>query len=276
MSLSPVEQLAHSTVRIECDIAGGGISTGTGFFFSLSRDAETFIPVIITNNHVIKGAANGRFLLTLKDKNGGPDIGKWHRLEFNAFEEGWLPHPDASIDLCAMSIAPIVKLAQEKGVNFHFVPLDVSLLPTKEDIKNLVGLESITMIGCPNGLWDQTNNLPIFRKGSLATDYKFDWNGKREFLIDAACFPGSSGSPVLLLDIGSYQDRTEMNVGASRVKLLGVLYAGPQHTVEGEIQIVTVPTQQKAISLAGIPNNLGVCIKADAIREFESAFAKDA
>ena len=53
----------------------------------------------------------------------------------------------------------------------------------------MVGLEAIVMVGYPNGLWDKTNNLPIFRKGVLASDYKYDWNGKKEFLIDALCFP---------------------------------------------------------------------------------------
>lgn len=30
MELSPAEQFAHSTVRIECDMQGGRIGTGTG------------------------------------------------------------------------------------------------------------------------------------------------------------------------------------------------------------------------------------------------------
>jgi len=51
-------------------------------------------------------------------------------------------------------------------------------------------------------LWDAEHNQPVFRSGVLASHYKFDWNGRPEFVIDAACVPGSSGSPVLLVDIG--------------------------------------------------------------------------
>ena len=51
------------------------------------------------------------------------------------------------------------------------------------------------------------------------------------------------------------------------IKLLGVLYAGPQHTVQGEVKIV--PIQQKAIAVSGIPNNLGMVIKAEQLLAFE-------
>ena len=102
----------------------------------------------------------------------------------------------------------------------------------------------------------------------MASDYKRDWNGKKEFLIDAACFPGSSGSPVLLFEIGNYQTRNALVMG-SRIKLLGVLYAGPQHTVQGDVIVVPVATQQRAVAVAGIPNNLGIIIKAEQLLAFE-------
>lgn len=75
MTLSPAEQLAHSTVRIECDLSSGGIGTGTGFFYSLDRSGDQHIPVIVTNKHVVEGAIRGRFLLTLHDGADGPAIG---------------------------------------------------------------------------------------------------------------------------------------------------------------------------------------------------------
>jgi len=54
----------------------------------------------------------------------------------------------------------------------------------------LSAIEDIIMIGYPDGIWDSINNQPIIRRGITATQPKNNFNGKQEFLIDAACFPG--------------------------------------------------------------------------------------
>lgn len=67
----------------------------------------------------------------------------------------------------------------------------------------------------------------------------------KKFLIDAACFPGSSGSPVLIINEGGYVDKHgNLNWGNTRVFLLGILHAGPQHTKckFGTIQFANIPT----------------------------------
>lgn len=272
-ALSAADQLAHSTVRIECDLNGGGVGTGTGFFYRFNITGGAHVPAIVTNKHVVANATKGRFLLTLRDANGSPCVGSHQAFELDAFTRYWVPHPDEDVDLCAMPIAPLIHAAEKENRTFFYTTLDKSLIPTMSDVEDMIGLETVTMVGYPNGLWDSRNNLPIFRRGVLATAYKRDWNDRKEFLIDAACFPGSSGSPVLLFDVGSYFSKSGMNLGASRIKLLGVLYAGPQHTVEGDVRIVHVPTQQRAITVAGIPNNLGIIIKSERLLAFEEIFA---
>jgi hypothetical protein len=135
-------------------------------------------------------------------------------------------------------------------------------------------MEEIVMIGYPNGLWDELHNLPIIRKGITATHPGLRLNGKPEFLIDAACFPGSSGSPVFLANIGSYVSSEGALCAGSRVMLLGTLYAGPQHTTTGEIIIVNVPTDTKQVAVGSIPNNLGYVIHASELLVLEEAVRK--
>ena len=125
------------------------------------------------------------------------------------------------------------------------------------------------MIGYPNGLWDKVNNMPIIRKGITATKYSLDYNGKKEFVIDAACFPGSSGSPVILFNKGGYTDKKgNLKWGSGRLLLLGILYAGPQLRVDGTIRVITTPDSQSIGVQSNIPNNLGYIIKSKAILDF--------
>ncbi len=64
------------------------------------------------------------------------------------------------------------------------------------------------MVGYPVGLWDSVNNMPILRRGSTATLLDWTYEGRQEFVIDAACFPGSSGSPVFKYTVGDYIQQT--------------------------------------------------------------------
>lgn len=273
-NLTITEQLMYSTIRIECDLGGGAISTGTGFLFRFLEENDKFIPAIVTNKHVVKGAVNGSFIFTLADDNGNPLNNKHEKFRFNNFENLWIMHPDPSVDLCIMPIAPILTNAMNKGVNLFFISLDKSLIPSTEEINNLTAMEDIIMIGYPNGIWDSVNNLPILRRGVTATHPKIDYEGKQEFMIDAACYPGSSGSPVLLLNIGSFPMRDGGIAMGNRIKLLGALYAGPQHTARGDIKIMNIPVRQEPVSISRIPNNLGIVIKASKIMDFEEILRK--
>ena len=272
IQLAPSEQIAHSTVRIEIELADGKRGTGTGFFFSFAKERDRHVPVIITNKHVVDSAVRGRFHLTTADLEGNPTYSKHEVFTFEGFQNFWVPHPEYDVDLCAMPIAPILERASQTGKKLFFVPLEMTLVPSVQDLAELTAMEDVLMAGYPNGIWDEQNNMPVLRRGVTATHPNLDWNGKPEFLIDAACFPGSSGSPVFLFNVGGYAQKSGGMAIGTRIKLLGVLYAGPQHTVEGEIRIVNVPILERPISVSTIPNNLGIVVKARKLDAFESFF----
>lgn len=269
------ENLAMSTIRIECRLNNGDISTGTGFFFKFVEQGTDFVPAIITNKHVIEDAVEGKLFFTLSDKNGNPIHDQNHKFIIENFQRPWLEHPDPNIDLCALPINVFVKKMNEMNMNPYITFLDFSILPTPEDIEEMIGLERIVMVGYPNGLWDEKHNQPVFRNGILASHYKFDWNGKSEFVIDAGCFPGSSGSPVLIIDIGQVLTKRGFNIGESRIKLLGILYAGPVLSSDGSLEIIPTPTVNTIRTSTDIPINLGYVIKASKLREFNSVFEEE-
>lgn len=271
--LSLTEQIIHSTVRIECTNDAGEQSSGSGFFFSFFEHNGSYTPAIVTNKHVVINSRKGKFHLTLKNSDGMPIYGSHISFEIENFENSWIGHPDNNVDLAIFLIGPVLNKCQQDGRPVFYVPLAKTLIPTQEILSSLTAMEDIIMVGYPNGIWDSVNNTPIIRRGITATPIFIDYEGKQEFMIDAACFPGSSGSPVLLLNQGSYPNKEGSLVVGTRVYLLGVLYAGPQHTATGTIIVANIPTDMRPIPISRIPNNLGICIKSNRIMEFERVLA---
>jgi len=277
------EELIHSTIRIECqyefkDNSGKIISsngTGSGFIFGFkSGESDSLtIPVIVTNKHVIKNAKKGKFLFTKKDNSGNPIYGEKEVIEINNFQNYWLPHPDPSIDLCIMPIAPILNQATQNNTPIFYKQFEEKLIPSKEMWNSFTALEEILMIGYPIGLWDSKNNLPITRIGQTATPLKIDYQGKPEFLIDIPSFPGSSGSPIILYNQGSYSTDSGIVIG-TRLFLLGILYAGPMYNAKGtgEITIDNLPVNVTTIT--GVPVNIGVSIKSNVLLDFKKELEK--
>jgi len=269
------DQLVHTTVQIETVTATGIRGSGTGFFMSLCEDGKVRVPVIVTNKHVIKGANSGVFRVTLSNASGdGPDLGKHVPVPVGNFEAAWILHPNADVDLAVYPVNPVLEWLGQQGHIPFFKTFNMSMVAEPEYLIKLGAAEDILMVGYPTGLWDTVHNLPIVRRGITATPPSVDFDGRPQFVIDCACFPGSSGSPVMLFNQGGYFEDGGFMVGASRVKLLGILWGGPQHTTQGEIRTIPVPTAVQPVALSRIPINLGYCVKAHELRWFEDHLAK--
>lgn len=266
--LTVSEIAMHSTIRIECESPDGLLSSGTGFFFNLFSDGDNGVPVIVTNKHVVRGSRKGFFHISLKDKQGLPSYGNHVRFQVDNFESLWVGHPDPDVDLAILVCGQLLNDLTQQGKPPLFCCSDKRAICSNEQSSQLSALEEVTMIGYPNGIWDERNNIPVMRRGITATPFYLDYQGKGEFMIDAACFPGSSGSPVFIINEGGYTSRQGLVVG-NRAILLGILYAGPQITATGEIVVVDVPTDMRPVPVSRLMINLGYCIKSLRIMEFE-------
>jgi hypothetical protein len=173
-------------------------------------------------------------------------------------------HPDPDVDLCAILVAPVLA-AIPSGMSLKntFVSSDWRLPPNEAAYTRAV--EPIIMVGYPNGLWDEAHNRPIVRQGSTASHPLHDWNGHRYFVIDAACFGGSSGSPVFLYEDGMYRNSEIGYSAGTRARLLGTLWGGPTLTARGELVPGVIPTTFGIVPQVSLMMNLGYVVKADAI-----------
>ena len=210
------EQLMFNTVRLETE-AG----MGTGFFYNF-KVGENIYPTIITNKHVVnhKQDENVKFHLHLREENGesNTSIG----IKMNAH---WYFH--STKDLCFTFVNPVFEgVKKAYGKDVFFIANDASIMATREKLQELSALEELVMVGYPIGLSDTRNNYPIFRKGYTSAHPAVDFNDDGIGLVDMACFPGSSGSPIFILNEGGYRDkRGNSYFGRSRILLLGILYA---------------------------------------------------
>jgi hypothetical protein len=222
----------------------------------------------VTNKHVVAGSIQG--ILRLHEHNGAGDPigGSSIRVVLDDFERRWIMHPDPDIDLCIMPISGIMQQLEAQGSKPFVLSPDESLIPSQTFLESLLPIEDIVMVGYPNGIWDTANNMPIVRRGITATRPGLRYNGRDEFIIDAAVYPGSSGSPVFLYNQGSYADRQgNINLG-SRVFLLGVVYKVFLHTAQGKIVVQDIPTQNVPLAVTGVPNNLGLVMWAARLKDF--------
>jgi len=270
--MTSVELLAYSTVLIECVDNDGSCGSGTGFFVVFEPNKETHEPmlVLITNKHVVVNARRLTLVFTVS-KNGMPTDEKY-RISLDGFRPLWVFHPDAHVDLCALQLSVVISMAHRKGKELMISPFSLQQIACKDEYLKMIHGEDVYMIGYPDGIKDNINNQPIFRRGVLATSPKFDFEGKPHFLIDMAVFPGSSGSPVVSIKYGLCMDTRRLvyrEFEYGNIKLLGIAFATCLHDSMGKI--FEIPSSNK-LALTRIPNNLGVVVKADLIIELEALF----
>lgn len=255
------EKLMYTTVMIQT--AEGN---GTGFFYSFKLGNKEY-PVIITNKHVVNNNNDEEvsFFLHLLGQDG--DLSENYPVSMMTH---WYFHSNK--DLCFTFINPVFEQVKKiTGKDVYYLSISDNIIPSKSDLESLSALEEVVMVGYPIGLWDYRNNYPIFRKGFTASHPAVDFNEDGIGLVDMACFPGSSGSPIFLLNEGSYIEKNgAFTLGRNRVIFLGILYSGPFYNAKGDIVVKTIPTsQQKIESMTQMMVNLGYYIKSSELHEFE-------
>ena len=270
------EQLFFVTVRIEVDKIDNkgknvkGIGTGFIVGYKWSNKEGLFL---VTNKHVVKNAKKGRFFFIQSDGKN-PLLGKTFNIEVNNFKKSWFSHPDDKIDVAIMPLAKILAEIQKRNVSVFFKSISRDLLPTLKQEESFDALEEVVFVGYPSGIFDTVNYIPVARRGTTATPFNIDYLGLPQFLVDASVFPGSSGSPVFILNKGSYSPRGGGLVVGNRLIFLGLISSVYTRNDEGIWDFVDVPTTLVPIVRTQQMVDLGIVIKSSTVFETIEEFLK--
>ncbi len=256
------EELLYATVRLETNQG-----SWTWFFFHFNI-GEKIYPTLITNKHVINYKEEETVKFHLHENIlGKPD---WNfEIEFKS---EWIFHPDESIDLCCCLVQPLfnhVNISLWKNV--FYKNIDSTFIQDNEKLKELNTLEDSVMVWYPNWLWDEKHNFPLFRKGITSSHPAIDFNRDWVWVVDMACFPWSSWSPIFILNEWVFKPKNWNLMAWSRIIFLGVLFEWPQMNSKWGLIIEDVPTLQRFTPEIPVMINLGYYIKAQKILDLEWA-----
>ena len=248
------ERLMFSTVQITT-IEQAGVGSATGFFFiEPGTEPDTQQIYLVTNRHVMENATRASFIMHIA-LNGKPSGHHFDAIIVNASQQA-IYHPDPNIDLCVISITGFLVDQMSNGMHFFFQGISREVVPTQQQLEALSAIEDVTMMGYPIGLIDRFNNLPIARRGITANHPAIDFNMLPHGVLDIACFRGSSGSPIFVLNEGTYSPKSGGIAFNGRAYFLGVQFAGAQESTDGEIEMRPTPTINTPVPVTKVMVNL--------------------
>lgn len=170
---------------------------GTGFFYRVNVDKETGYILLVTCKHLCEDWVSVSFKHNRADDRYNPIYGDTIPITLkNTPFQGVLEHPEA--DIIAFAVGPQLNYLKKQDIILALRYLDENKIPKEFEKLYINPVEEIYIVGYPEGEEDRVNNMPITRKGITATDFNLDYNGHKEFMIDAPVFRGNSGSPVIV------------------------------------------------------------------------------
>ena len=269
------DQIFFTTVRIDTADGKGDYGAGTGFHFH-HRIGDNQYLYLVTNKHVAFGGKEGRFTFHA-GVNGTPEIGNVIPVNIGQHDWNkiWFGHPDPNVDIAICPLPEILEYAAKvSGKEVFLRTISSENIPSKAEWDGFDSIEEITFVGYPNGVWDTKNFLPVARRGTTASPIAVDFEGTPRFIIDASVFGGSSGSPVFLMNEGSFGSRDGRFLIGSRFHFIGVVAAVFFRTQMNDLVARPILTHSSIAVAQQEMIDLGIVFKANTVVETIEAALK--
>ena len=169
-------------------------------------------------------------------------------------------HPDPDIDVAVMPLANLI-LGMDESKRPYLLMLNWWHLPSSSTLANLDVIEDLTFVGYPDGWMDDVHGTPIVRQAITATPVMLPFDGKPTFLVDGSVFGGSSGSPVFVLNRGSWTGPQGLSLG-DRLLLVGIIASTGIRQSDLKVQVSKPPFVRISQEL-----DLGIAFSVEAITE---------
>lgn len=259
------EQLFFTTAFLTAR-SGTRTSTGTGFVYQIDSEVGAH-HLLVTNKHLIVDfdTLTIRFV---RSQEGKPLLGVVSEVTVDLHTSEWVGHPNDVVDVAIVPLSVYVNHLGDIGEPAFFKTVDSNLALGVDFDVELNALEEVTFIGYPAGLYDSYNYLPIARRGMTATPLGVNYQNQPCFLIDASVHPGSSGSPVFILNHGWIADRSGNVTVGRRLIFLGLIASN--YNTTNQIDVIEIPTGHVALVKEAI--GLGLVYKAVCVDECAAIF----
>jgi hypothetical protein len=274
-NLSVGEKRINTTVKIvgtKDSLINGRVykaqSIGTGFIFQFYSGKDSIVS-IVTALHVIKNCKEG-FIKFNTEKAGRTIYGDIVSVHMTNFNKLWIQHPNE--DLAILPLLPITFDAYKTLKKLiAFINFDENFILSNQIADSLSAIQQIIMIGYPKGFSDSVNNVPIARIGNTATPLFLNYNGRPKFLVDIPIYPGSSGSPIVVLSNGIYEFNRQFKLGY-KAYLAGIAVESQEYIARG--MTVSKDPQKRIETQTLLPFGIAIALKANLLLDFKPLIEK--
>lgn len=158
---------------------------------------------MVTNRHVVIEEDNNHFPDSLRitlHKNRDDLTQNW-TINIRLYKDSnplWQQHPDYDTNMCDVVLIPLDTNTIQGNDFLLFNSSSITFIDSEIiNTRDINSFASVVIVGYPLGFHDETHNLPVYRKATIASCYGINFNGLPYFLVDANLHPGTSGSPVV-------------------------------------------------------------------------------